>query len=66
MVGRRRLGKKKRLDAALRSGRREASMSFSDGSRPPPLLLFLLPTIKICPFIKSGVYREAGGCSPSM
>ncbi|MED4731035.1 hypothetical protein P9597_23460 [Aneurinibacillus migulanus] len=42
---------------ALRPGRRKASMSFSDRSRPPPFLLFFPLTTRICRCIKSDVYR---------
>ncbi|MED4727080.1 hypothetical protein P9597_02800 [Aneurinibacillus migulanus] len=50
--------KKEEAGCALRSGRRKASVSFSDSSRPPPFLLFLPPTIKTYRFIKSDVYRK--------
>ncbi|WP_152623431.1 hypothetical protein [Aneurinibacillus migulanus] len=42
---------------ALRSGRRKANVSFSDRSRPPPFLLFLSLTTRICRCIKSDVYN---------
>ncbi|ERI09569.1 hypothetical protein HMPREF0083_02410 [Aneurinibacillus aneurinilyticus ATCC 12856] len=42
---------------ALRSGRRKANVSFSDRSRPPPFLLFLPLTTKMCQFIQSDVYK---------
>ncbi|MED4729297.1 hypothetical protein P9597_14315 [Aneurinibacillus migulanus] len=43
---------------ALRSGRKKADVSFSNRSRPPPFLLFLSLTTRICRFIKSDVYRN--------
>ncbi|MED4731990.1 hypothetical protein P9597_28435 [Aneurinibacillus migulanus] len=42
---------------ALRPGRKKADVSFSACSRPPPFLLFLSLTTRICRFIKSDVYR---------
>ncbi|KIV49981.1 hypothetical protein [Aneurinibacillus migulanus] len=41
---------------ALRPGRKKADVSFSARSRPPPFLLFLSLTTRICRFIKSDVY----------
>ncbi|MED4729676.1 hypothetical protein P9597_16255 [Aneurinibacillus migulanus] len=44
---------------ALRPGRKKANVSFSN--RPPPFLLFLSLTTRICRCIKSDVYRYQGG-----
>ncbi|KIV52802.1 hypothetical protein TS65_21970 [Aneurinibacillus migulanus] len=43
---------------ALRPGRKKADVSFSDRSRPPPFILFLSLTTRICRFIKSDVYNK--------
>ncbi|ERI07743.1 hypothetical protein HMPREF0083_04184 [Aneurinibacillus aneurinilyticus ATCC 12856] len=53
--------KKRRGWCALRSGRRKASVSFSDRAHPPPFRLFLLLTTKVCRFIKPDVYRSERG-----
>ncbi|MED4731579.1 hypothetical protein P9597_26285 [Aneurinibacillus migulanus] len=47
---------KEEVGCALRSSRRKANVPFSDRSRPPPFLLFLPPTTRICRCIKSDVY----------
>ncbi|MMZ60157.1 hypothetical protein D1872_222320 [compost metagenome] len=44
---------------------KKADVSFSDRSRPPPFLLFLSLTTRICRCIKSDVYRIHVGRGPS-